>query len=287
MTLVGISSLEQPIPIQSLLEIEDKAIIKTTSSDNKVKMLVLDFDHTLAKSRVLSGSDDLNDCLFRLNLKNKVHFNAHASLLFKLREGASFIACENPNKVNSFISRCHQYGWEVIILTARPENMSEMTRRNLEQSRLTSLLGVEIIFSKGPKKDCFYEWLQKHPRWSKVEELDVLFADDKASHCQGMLKLAEVVKKPIKVSVISFHYQRALVSNEGLLTKKQKEVLAVQLLFFRNGKELPEDDQIGTQEINQALKHFSFPDEVNLDSFYQSIRSLASEKGCPFKDNQN
>lgn len=259
--------------INQLSEIELRSNVPSATS---IKVMALDFDHTLGISKYLCASDFFDVFMWYRNEDRGHHNNAHAPLLLRLREITRFRACEEAPRATQFLEKCKEDEWDEVILTARPEDMREVTRKNIAEAGLPHHLNDKIIFSRD-KATSLSKWLRSHPKWSQATHIEVAFADDKISSCRNMLRLHELLQGATKavVRIRCYHYVRAEVP--GHLTEPQRKVIAAQLAAFKSGLPIPADDELNPEHL---------PD-LPSDEVYNAAAHISQKMGHPFDSCDN
>lgn len=260
--------------------------IKTSSKS--LNVLALDIDHTLIVSTSMCASDHFNDFMTERNKDNKMDDNAHAALLLSLRNEVSFMACEGSEQINKIIALYKSNGWEVIALSARPTNMLHRTIEHIKHSGITAFAEEDIVLGSGDKPAMFRGWLERRVKnWEKIEELDVVFIDDRWGHCKSMINLT-TPEKTRWISVTSLYYDHFQVS--GKLTIKQAERLAVQFFAYKKGETIPRDEDIEQSNVQKALDGLELPalaDDSTHKKLYEAICVIARDKGTPIEKSNN
>lgn len=237
------------IPIKSIAEIN----LKEASADNSLKVLALDFDHNLAISDSVCSSDHFNDFMNEQNKAKSVFFDAHASLLQQLRSQTKFVATETG--INDFIGEAKLKGWKVVVLTARPTTMLELTARNIAEAGFTHLKDTRII-CEGDKKKALHTWLNEQPEIKKVQKIFIRFVDDKTNHCQNVASLS--LDASVKMDIRCYHNQSHSTTKE--LSVLQQKILIVQLAAFKTKFKVPKDGEVTSDAIKKALAEFQIKD---------------------------
>lgn len=241
--------------------------------ETHLKVIALDFDATLAKSKAYLGSEDWYKFVTEACKKTTdLHYDAHYHWAIKVREVVPYESCEDAKEIAQLIEKWRNDQWRVVILTSRKYDMLSVTLQHIEQSGLP-FSKEDIILKPGSgkqKNEFFHEWVQKELGGSN-KKLTVRFVDDTLDHCKAMAKLENAKVK-------CFHYTKH--SSSAAIDQPLLETLSIQLAHYKS-RNFSSYLNKAEMDLDKALQILEI-EKLSEENIFSTMQKLASDEGAKF-----